>query len=604
MNRWQRWLCHPVEPIGRVLRTVVWFLVPTADAEFRLRHRHHWLPVWARRVLLACCRPRWSHYEAWLRSQSPTARPPRWWLRAMPRMRTGRTIQTPIGPYTPPSKPRNYRQPRMQRGAWCVGRPEGRDDPDESWAETPVWRRCAVVAVMAALLLGPLVPLIERGAHALAQPAVLMARAEPMDAPYGVGDIEVGTFNAAIGTGNQDVTIGSDLTAAASGTWAVMFWLTGSETTSGTWGPNFYVGTGFAANGGGSIATYATGSISVDGGGAGVCKRRIANASITASNSAGTAAQFEGSLTSFPTSTTMRINWAVVDSPHAYRIHYMIITGLTGAKVLNLSVTSGTGSKSYTGAGFQPELVLNTCTFANAALPVTGADLRLGFGCMNSAGEQWCHGIYGQDTANPSNTSRWQRTDSAVCFPDTTEAANWRASYTSMDADGFTLNWAAQAFGTSANALIVCCMKGIDSKIGSVAKSTGAAPVSQDLATGLTFAPKAAVVAIPGMSGGTGAPAAHAVWSIGATDASGGEATAGAQDADNAAPPEVNCVRYSDKGALYPNHNTATSNALGDVTLGGTTSVNWTTNNGDTPLVLFLLMAPKSGNTHQMINAS
>lgn len=412
--------------------------------------------------------------------------------------------------------------------------------------------------------------------------------------------IEVGDYNVPAATGNQDVPITTDLSAAPAGTWAVIFWLTPNRVNggdvSGTWVAGIFGCVGFAANGGGSISTYACGWYGTDNTASSTTSRRTAAASITAPNSAGSGAQVEGSLVSFPDATHMRINWATVDNPHTYRFNYMIISGLSGAKVVNWSqASSTTGAKAVTGVGFQPDLVLHAHAAGIGGVPVSSAHVHLGLGAMNAAGEQWANSIYSQSGANPSNTSRWQRTDACLLAVDVTESQSMRAAFTSMDSDGFTVNFATMAaFGGAVN-MISLCLDGVQSKLGSFTSSGDPQTVTHSAG----FTARGALLTndtnVPNTS-----PIAGAAWSLGAV-AGASQRSAALFDRDSVSNTEADTLWSNTEALLAGTSGPAVFDAA-SVALTSTTTmtVDYSTENTGAEY-LYCLLGDLP--THQLVNA-
>lgn len=191
------------------------------------------------------------------------------------------------------------------------------------------------------------------------------------------------------------------------------------------------------------------------------------------------------------TATTFDITWTVVNPITGVRVGYTALggTGLS-AKVIEWHPSGTTGNQSVTGVGFKPQLVFHLEGRQVKAV-VRGAQVSLGFSVMDSAGEQWAADSHSIDSSNPSVTERGFKTNRCIVvltgIAGSAPAFDAEASYVSMDADGFTINWvnalsAANFFGS-------LCLLGIPGvKVGAFAKSTGSAPVQQAI-TGLGFKP-------------------------------------------------------------------------------------------------------------------
>lgn len=320
----------------------------------------------------------------------------------------------------------------------------------------------------------------------------------------------VGSFTKATATGNQDITLPTgcpDLTGAAAGSWAIMFWTSGPNgTATGVWGANIVASLGFTA---GAANSYAAGASFNDAVAASVAGRRMAAKCITFADPAGGAVLAEADFVSFPTSTTMRINWTS-NSGALYPVMFTVFTGLTGAKVVQWATPTTAIPVSVTGAGFSPDLVLHAQALV-AALPASGTQANLSFGAMNKHGQQWSNTIISANALNPSNTSRWQQTDACFTTVDQTEVIFAQAHFKSMDADGFTTNFSTSP---AAYQVISLCLKGVSSKLGAFVTVAGT-PVTY--ATRAGFQPRGALFT-NFRDSPTAGPSAHAIWNMGATD--------------------------------------------------------------------------------------
>lgn len=356
--------------------------------------------------------------------------------------------------------------------------------------------------------------------------------------------VDVGHFTKQAGVGNQDIdlTMGGtvvppDLTAAPAGSWAIVFCTAGSDTASGTWFADIYSSLGFVANGGGTISEYAVSTSHRDAFATSDTARRMAAKCITLTNSSGAGVTYEANFTSFPTATSMRINWST-NVATAQVINYMIVSGLTGAKVVNWTTPLTAINKAVTGVGFNPDLVLHAHT-AQTSLG-SGTYGYMGFGAMNKHGQQWTNAFSSNDGANPSNTSRWQQTDACVGYIDPGEVLRKEAHFVSMDADGFTTNFST--VDGAAGQVISLCLDGVSSKIGAYAIANA---TTQTVDSRQGFIPKAALFSTVA-NAPAGAPATNTIWSLGASDLTNQRA-AGLFDSDAVGTTRAASLWYSNK---------------------------------------------------------
>jgi len=363
---------------------------------------------------------------------------------------------------------------------------------------------------------------------------------------FGAVKVEVGSFTKQASTGNQDITIATDLTSAAAGSWAVVFWTSNDQGASGTWDPHYYVSLGFAANGGGTVSQYAVSATSDDNQATSATARRTAAKAITMDLNTGAGAYFEAEMgaTPFPSSTSMRLNWTT-NAVGGQVINYMIISGLTGAKVVRWSTGVSAGNRSATGVGFSPDLVLHAYANSSESLPASSINANFGFGAMNKFGQQWANGVWSEDNQASSDASRWQRTDCCIALPTDAEAVSQRGAYSSMDSDGFTIYFAETA-GTQYS-VISLCLDGISSKLGAFVGTTG---TSQTIESRHDLTPRAAIFSTISQRQ-TINPFASNIWMLGATDLTTKRLSAISEN-DNVTPTSVDSVWHSDYELINP----------------------------------------------------
>lgn len=320
----------------------------------------------------------------------------------------------------------------------------------------------------------------------------------------------VGSFAKATATGNQDITLPTgcpDLTAAAAGSWAIKFFSTTFNTagSSGTWTAHLAAMVGFTT---GASNSYSVSAAAFDAGATSNSGRRMAAKCITITDLSGTASD-ECDFVSFPTSTTMRLNWtSQVTGAGAVQVMFIVFTGLTNAKVVNWTTATAAGTKAVTGVGFRPDLVLHA---GHGGTLGSSAEAYFQFGAMNKHGQQWANAFASADAqVGASNTSRWQQTDACLAIVVPGESVYNQAHFVSMDSDGFTTYFTSSG---SALGVISLCMGGVSSKLG--AFTTVGTSTVVDSRHG--FTPKGLLLSTISAAPAS-APAAHAVWSLGGTD--------------------------------------------------------------------------------------
>ncbi len=268
--------------------------------------------------------------------------------------------------------------------------------------------------------------------------------------------VHSGTFKQPVANGSQAIT-GVGFTPTA-----LILWSAG-DFNDGSWRGSFESSFGLMS-GTGAQFSCSTGRFS----GGAACRN-------TSGTTCGTSIQGNQSVVGVATlssfdSDGFTLSWTISGGGRYY--HYLAIGGVT-AKALAWDDNTSTGNQAVTGVGFKPDLVIHMCGSITSGYGTT-TDAIFGMGAM-SAGNQW--------TASFGVGTRSQRTDS--CLRDLSTAAA-RATFVSMDSDGFTVNWATAP--SSAVRTASLCLKGLQANCGSFGKSTGAATASQAV-TGVGFAP-------------------------------------------------------------------------------------------------------------------
>ena len=260
---------------------------------------------------------------------------------------------------------------------------------------------------------------------------------------------------------------------------ALFFWYT-TRTSNGN-SPNAQIGVGVATS---SSERFAWGTDADDNVGTTVVQRASSNAKCISlvTNDAGTTG-LAADLVSMD-ADGFTLNWSIVTS--GADIHVLALAGLSNAKAFAFSPTSGaTGSQSFTGVGFQPQLIL-AMTAETTAVTADGG---------TASGSLSAHDGSNSGAIAFNNRDFQGSADGFVGFASntfmptvsaTTSGYSGQATLTSFGADGFTINTSNAYDGTYlCNAL---CLRGLSVKVGSltVPAGTGSQAIS-----GLGFTPKA-----------------------------------------------------------------------------------------------------------------
>jgi hypothetical protein len=180
---------------------------------------------------------------------------------------------------------------------------------------------------------------------------------------------------------------------------------------------------------------------------------------------------------------------------------FCLLLGLSGAfwpraadaqlltKVGSLLSPTGGPNQSITGVGFQPKAVIFFWTAQTVGGFVTNASA--GYGFATGVGSERAVGFVSDDNlaAGSNNPARWQWTNRciAVVANAAAVATDAHASLTSMDADGFSLNWPVRNTSYIVHYLALGGPDITDAAVGTFRPAAGLGPESFG---GLTFSPQ------------------------------------------------------------------------------------------------------------------
>lgn len=126
------------------------------------------------------------------------------------------------------------------------------------------------------------------------------------------------------------------------------------------------------------------------------------------------------------------------------------------AKLVPVDITAA-GAKSVSGVGFQPKLVL---FFGNLQAAAGGqANALLGIGAATSSTQEGCVASNSRDNTTTGTTGSIVQNDACFVLNNQPGATHTKADFTSMDADGFTINVATF---TAAVRVMALCLGGAD----------------------------------------------------------------------------------------------------------------------------------------------
>jgi hypothetical protein len=219
----------------------------------------------------------------------------------------------------------------------------------------------------------------------------------------------------------------------------------------------------------------------------------------------------------------------------AFRISYLALGGsdLTNVYIATKQLATSTGNQAVTGIGFKPDAVLFAMPYsagANEYNPGFYFSLGMATGPSNQG---YVHG-YSQD--NSANSITYGYGFNGECIG---RGDNYRESFVSLDADGFTLNHLEGTLGCYYYAI---CLKGGQYKVGDILTRTDGNDIAE---TEPGFQPVALLFASANKALSTQETmTAHARFSIGAATGAANRACAASSDESGLADTETAHANY------------------------------------------------------------
>ena len=392
---------------------------------------------------------------------------------------------------------------------------------------------------------------------------------------------KVGSFNKISTVTTQNVAHGLGETPKA-----LILWTNGK--TDENFGASFLFAFGITDQ---SRASYSVAIASNDGVTTPDSSRRLAAKAITIVQW-GQSLVAEADVSAWD-STNFTLNWTSNTASTGYVIHFLAISGsYVSSKVVNWTMGTATGNKAVTGVGFVSNLVLHAhlgYDFTSAA-GNSATNAHLGLGVMDAAGNQWATTVFSLDRTSVGNsdTQRGQQTDGCIYSFDNGLTVQKKASFVSMDSDGFTVNF-TNATSNSASQVISLALTDLNVKAGNFSKNTTTAPPTQSQSvTGVGFQPKALLLA-SFQTSAQASPLTQTRFGLGASDGTTQGSSAFA-DQDNVATSNVDGIDKTSKAFMVVNNNTPAIGAEADLASmdSGGFTLSWTTNNTTATEILYL----------------
>lgn len=175
-------------------------------------------------------------------------------------------------------------------------------------------------------------------------------------------------------------------------------------------------------------------------------------------------------------------------------ISYLGLSGtdILGATAGNFAAATSTGNQAVTGIGFQPNLVL-FITNLQTASGVANNNSSFGFGVTDGT-NQWACGLGMQNAQATMNNRRGFYDNRCIVVPQAgSNAIAHDALITSMDADGFTVNW--QTAPGAAYIVGYLALSVTNAKVGTFNQAT---TTGNQATTGVGFTPEVLMMASAG----------------------------------------------------------------------------------------------------------
>jgi hypothetical protein len=240
------------------------------------------------------------------------------------------------------------------------------------------------------------------------------------------------------------------------------------------------------------------------------------------------------------------LTWSDTSSSGSRVVFWLAFGDEVIAKAHSWSMPTSAGNKSVTTLGGRPDLVLFLA--ADESITALGTSVlgsRMRIGAMDARGNQWAISHSSEDSTGVANTDTERTLVSDACLIGTsTNTLRFKASFVSMDADGYTVNFSTAP--ATAGVVVALALRNLSASVGVTTKPTGGAPATHAI-TGRNHRPKAVLLA--GVQNTSSASiAAHAEACVGVAVV-GTQGSVAKVDRDNLATSKSS--RYTDTTKVY-----------------------------------------------------
>lgn len=337
---------------------------------------------------------------------------------------------------------------------------------------------------------------------------------------------------------------------------AVIFWATRQTATGFANGSDLSVG--FATSASQRYCATVTMLDATAAATATAVHRQDSNLCLVTQMTAGGTSQVTLDLTSLDADGFTVTSAIPAGTPVAVIVHYLALGGsdLANAYVGNAAPSSGTGAKTITGVGFQPDCVLvidTTLTTIGSAF----SNGNLALAAFTGSGARSAE-IRTRDSVNPTQTLQYQVNKAVATYSNAADTVDHEATLTTMDSDGFTLNYTTRA---SANAFGFLALKGGNYHVGVQTQKTS---TGTKATTGVGFLPTGLLLFGCSATANASVDLTQGHLALGATDGSA-QGCSFISATDNVATSETRMVTLTTKTIRHAT-NPATTDAEAAIT--------------------------------------
>ena len=282
-----------------------------------------------------------------------------------------------------------------------------------------------------------------------------------------------------------------------------------------------------------------------------------------------------------------------IDAGVTILLNYLVLGGstLTNVAIKHFTMPmAGAASVGYTGVGFKPDGILFFSSLAGGVIPGSSSTGWLNVGFASSATAMASANVRADDNSVAANTSHGQTTAAVLLDTDTANTYH-KATLTSFDADGFTLNYSVA--NTHTPNTWALCLKGGDYKVGEITQKTS---TGTQATTGLGFRP-AAVLFMSTNDASNSDFEPHANLSVGAATSNTQQASIWAGSVDAVDPTQAD--RYQDSANVLRmmTAGTPTTEAVASFVSRDPDgfTLDWTTADSTARLIEYIAFGPLQG---------